>query len=249
MVADADETTDASGGYRYVGEELDAFAHARNWKAYLRRLLLPYLGGDVLEVGAGIGSTTRALCTPASRAWMCLEPDARFCEKLRALRASGELDPAPEVVMGSTRTLSGEARFDAVLYMDVLEHIEDDRAELERAVELLRPGGACVVLCPAHPFLYSEFDAAVGHYRRYNKRMFRALAPSRASLERLCYLDCAGMLVSSANRLLLRSGKPTVRQVKLWDRVFVSCSRFVDPLIGRRLGKSVLGVWRRLDDA
>ena len=49
-------------------------------------------------------------------------------------------------------TLPAEAKFDAILYIDVLEHIEDDRAEMARAAARLKPGGALIVLAPAHPF-------------------------------------------------------------------------------------------------
>ena len=60
----------------YQGAELESFAHAQRWKRYVRSALHPYLEGDVLEPGAGIGETTRAL-RPGSRAasWTCLEPD------------------------------------------------------------------------------------------------------------------------------------------------------------------------------
>lgn len=48
--------------------------------------------------------------------------------------------------------------FDTLLYIDVLEHIPDDGAELARAAERLRPGGRVIVLSPVHQWLYSEFD-------------------------------------------------------------------------------------------
>jgi hypothetical protein len=59
------------------------------------------------------------------------------------------------------------------------------------------------------------------------------------------YLDSVGVIASGANRLLLRSGMPTASQVALWDRVMVPVSRVIDPLFGRRIGKSILGVWRK----
>ncbi|MGB9626595.1 MAG: hypothetical protein ACPMAQ_17205, partial [Phycisphaerae bacterium] len=58
------------------------------------------------------------------------------------------------------------------------------------------------------------------------------------------YLDSVGCLASMANRLLLRQGMPTRRQIRLWDAVFVSMSRVADPLLGYRLGKTIVGVWR-----
>ena len=59
-----------SAPYHYVGDELDLFSEARRWKAYFRRRILPYLGAEVLEVGAGLGGTTRALCRGTEARWV-----------------------------------------------------------------------------------------------------------------------------------------------------------------------------------
>ena len=74
--------------------------------------------------------------------------------------------------------------------------------------------------------------------------MYRAIEPGGLRRERLTYLDSAGLVLSLGNRLLLRSGSPTVKQVKVWDRLFVPVSRVLDPLLGRTVGKSIVGVWR-----
>ena len=59
----------------YKGCELELFEKAENWKAYYQSLIRDYLGQEVLEVGAGIGATTRALCGDKQSRWLCLEPD------------------------------------------------------------------------------------------------------------------------------------------------------------------------------
>ena len=59
------------------------------------------------------------------------------------------------------------------------------------------------------------------------------------------YLDAVGLLASLCNRLLLRQQMPTSRQIQVWDRFLVPLSRWVDPLLGYRLGKSIVGVWRK----
>ena len=61
--------------YTYIGSELELFSHASNWKAYHARLIRPYLGDEVLEVGAGIGATTASLYSGNQKRWVCLEPD------------------------------------------------------------------------------------------------------------------------------------------------------------------------------
>jgi SAM-dependent methyltransferase len=58
--------------------------------------------------------------------------------------------------------------FDAVLALDVIEHIDDDRAAVLRLGRLVRPNGHVVVSVPALPELYSEFDKVQGHRRRYS---------------------------------------------------------------------------------
>jgi hypothetical protein len=129
--------------------------------------------------------------------------------------------------------------------MDVIEHIEDDAAELRRAAGLLRPNGVIVVLSPAHQWLYTPFDKAIGHYRRYTAARMVAITPPGTRLERNRYLDSVGMLASLGNKLVLNASQPKLKQILLWDRVMVPLSRLVDPLTLYCLGKSVLGIYRK----
>ncbi|CAK8991824.1 Undecaprenyl-phosphate 4-deoxy-4-formamido-L-arabinose transferase (Undecaprenyl-phosphate Ara4FN transferase) (Ara4FN transferase) [Durusdinium trenchii] len=122
----------AMNDYVYVGKELDLFAHAVNWKAYVRSQLAPYIQGNVLEVGAGIGATTRMLCDGRQASWTCLEPDASLVERLRAAVDVESMGCPVEVLTGTLDALDAGRRFDCILYIDVLEHIEDDRGEAVR---------------------------------------------------------------------------------------------------------------------
>ena len=230
----------------YIGEELEIFAHAVNWKQYYGRAIRDLFGQRVLEVGAGLGETTRHLCTGVHREWLCLEPDPGFCDRIRAKVSSGQLPECCSVYNGTTQALQGGSRhFDTILYMDVLEHIADDCAELQRAASLLNDGGRIIVLAPAHNFLFSPFDGKIGHHRRYNKAAIRAACPAELAIERMGYLDSVGMLASLANRLLLSQASPTLEQITFWDSVLVRMSRFVDPLVFYRIGKSILAVMRK----
>ena len=225
----------------YGGSELETFAHAVNWKRYLRDLMAPHLTGDVLEVGAGIGTTMKALRTGGERSWTCLEPDPAMAAQLA--RETAAEDRRTGLVTGTLDDLK-DATFDTIIYVDVLEHIEDDRGELQRAARRLRPGGRLLVMSPAHQFLFSPFDAQIGHFRRYSAAALRALTPPGLGLESIRYLDATGLLLSAANKLLLRSRMPTLAQVLTWDRRFVPVSRRLDPLLGHAVGKSVLAIWR-----
>jgi len=226
--------------FRYIGSELELFKKARNWKAYWRAQIAEFVRGEVLEVGAGIGANTLTLSSLAYDRWTCLEPDA-------VLAARIELPPGGrhKTVVGTIGDLSADATFDAILYIDVLEHIEDDRGEMARAAARLKSGGALIVMAPAHPFLFTPFDTAIGHFRRYTRTSLRQTAPATLSLEKLVYLDAAGLLASVANRLVLSRSLPKVWQILVWDRLLVPVSRLIDPLFAGRVGKNVLGIWRK----
>ncbi len=231
--------------FEYQGSELELFAHALHWKAYWKSMLAPAIRGDVLEVGAGIGANTPLLRDLSPGPWTCLEPDARMLERARNAHAQAGLAGRCEHLCGTLATIDASRKFDTIVYLDVLEHIEDDRGELQLAAEHLRPGGRVIVLAPAHQGLYTEFDRAIGHFRRYDKRSLRAIEPRELTRERLFYLDSAGLLASLANRWLLHQSRPSLAQIRTWDRVLLPCSRLLDPLLLRSVGKSIVGVWRR----
>jgi SAM-dependent methyltransferase len=227
--------------FKYVGSELELFAAASNWKAYWSRQLRPFLRGDILEVGAGIGSNTRFLHLEGAGRWVCLEPDPKLNAQLA--KNFGEVS-AYETVRGTLEALADQ-KFDTIIYIDVLEHIIDDRRELNKAASHLRAGGHLIVLSPAHQLLFSAFDAAIGHFRRYNRRMLRTITPAGLRLERMRYLDSAGVILSTANVLLLRQSMPTEDQLRVWDSWLVPVSRVLDRLFFYRIGKTILAVWHK----
>jgi SAM-dependent methyltransferase len=228
-----------------VGTELDVFATAVGWKSYVRDTLQPYIGGAILEVGAGKGSFTISLSKLDCTEWVCLEPDSALADEIRQRRAANELPPYVNLVVGTEADLPKEQVFDTILYLDVLEHISDDEAEVRRAARRLAIGGRLIILSPAFPMLYSKFDAAIGHYRRYTRKSLERLRPADIVAEAAFYLDAPGALLSLANRLLLRSAQPTLNQIAFWDRVMVPLARKLDPIVGRCVGRSVVVVWRK----
>ena len=229
----------------YVGGELDLFALAKNWKGYIKREISRYVTGDVLEVGAGIGATTVALHDGTARRWVCLEPDEHLALRLKARLTSWGGRLATNVIVGSLRTFSDRPSFDCILYIDVLEHIQDDRAQIDAAARLVRSGGHVVILSPAHHWLFSEFDKSIGHLRRYNKDGIRRLKPDKCIEQNLIYLDSIGVMLSLGNALALRRAIPTETQILTWDRLCIPVSRVVDRLSLGIVGKSILAVWRK----
>ena len=230
----------------YPGRELEPSRRARNWKRYFASMLQPHVRGDVLEVGAGIGNTTPFLLHAGVRSWQCIEPDPSM---LDALDDAIDRLSVPTPVSRRAGTLQdlGDARFDTILYIDVLEHIADDGDELRRAAALLRPGGRCVVLAPAYQWLYSPFDRAVGHARRYDRSALEALVPDGSRVLQSWYMDINGILLSAMNRFLFRRAQLTRAHILFWDRFCIPLSRLLDRLFGYRAGKSVICVYEKGD--
>ena len=186
----------------YVGSELDLFADAVNWKTYWAKALRPFIGGDGIEVGAGIGTSTLYLLQGAPKSWLCLEPIRHWLSD-RRLIANEELPATCQTRIGVVADLPNEPLADTITYIDVLEHIEQDEAEIDQAAARLRPGGRIVILAPAFNIVFSPFDKAVGHSRRYTRRDEAWLTRPGLRLEKSFYLDGVGLALSLSNRMVL----------------------------------------------
>ena len=81
-----------------------------------------------------------------------------------------KFDGDKKIIVLNTDIHSQEKKFDTILYMDVLEHIENDEKEINKALKQLNSGGYLIFFVPAYQFLYSDFDKAIGHIKRYNKK-------------------------------------------------------------------------------
>lgn len=146
------------------------------WKARasLSLALLRRLGivppASVLDAGCGWGSTLLALERAGYRA-SGLDLSRRALEQLDAERPGRRLIQA-DLAQGLPPSVSDS--FDAVLALDVIEHLDDDRAAVARLAQLLRPGGWLLLSVPALPELWSEFDTIQGHRRRYRPDSLKA---------------------------------------------------------------------------
>lgn len=232
---------------QYVGIELDLFAQATNWNAYIKSEIGPYIKGHVLEVGAGIGGITRIFFTGREESWTCLEPNKDLFQRLT--KSMEQLlfnkNEFPKAIRGNIDYPDLNRKFDTILYIDVLEHIKNDELEIIKAARKLKKKGCLVVLAPAHQFLYSSFDAKIGHFRRYHRNRLIAIRPVDTKLLRVRYLDSVGCLASLGNKIILRAGIPTKNQISLWDRWMVPLSRIFDSTFSHKIGKSIYIVWQK----
>jgi SAM-dependent methyltransferase len=226
----------------YVGEELFLFQHATRWKHYFASKICAYIKGNTLEVGAGIGANARFLITRDVTSLTLLEPDPELSAKIP--ENTDGIGISKRVITGDIDALTAE-RFDTIIYIDVLEHIEQSRQEIIKIRSLLNSGGNLIILVPAFQFLFNEFDKKIGHFRRYTRKSLREEVNSHLNETALFYLDSCGFFAALANKILLRKSEPTMVQVQFWDKILVPVSGILDLLVFRKFGKSLVGVFQK----
>jgi SAM-dependent methyltransferase len=200
----------------------------------------------VLEVGCGIGTMSRQLVDVVERLY-CIEPNLNC-----AARAREVLDGDPRVTLRvchleeCSRTELLQHRFDTVVCVNVLEHIEDD----VRALRLFRDvvasaHGHVVIFVPAVQAAYGPLDAALGHHRRYSKRSLgRAFSTAGLDLVTMTYTNPIGLLGWMYNAHISRITEHTPRQIRLFERFVAPWALPLERLVSPPLGLSLFAVGR-----
>lgn len=213
---------------------------APNYLRWIADAIRPHLGRRVLEVGAGTGSITaqyaddRAVLAIDRSAWCVEEMRRRFATSPNVTVRHADLDAL----------VDEEQRFDSVVMLNVLEHIEDDVAALESMARLLEPGGRVVVYVPALNGMYGPWDRKVGHYRRYAPWRMRAVLHEAGLVE----VEMRYMNALSLPAWWVRSRTSVDRDLagglSLWDRTGIRIGRRFESLVRVPFGLNLLCVAR-----
>lgn len=213
------------------------------YNTFLFDQIRDHVGQRVLEVGAGTGTITqflrdrdRTLATDVDAQYLHLL-NRRFENYSNVSATLYDLSqpPPPDVTA---------QKYDTIICLNVLEHIEDDRGALERMFELLEPGGKLVLLVPAHGVLYGEIDQAIGHYRRYERdALARLLDGVGFQSDELFFVNGLSTLGWFVNGRLLKRNTVPGMQARVADRL-VPLFRF-ERKLNLPFGLSVISIARR----
>jgi SAM-dependent methyltransferase len=200
------------------------------WYTARRRVLAAFIGREIrlpahariLEIGCGTGHNIPMLRGFGTVDAVELDPAARAVASERL---------GIEVVGASLPGLQGiaEPHYDLVAILDVIEHVEDDRAGLAAIARRLNPGGKVLITVPAHQWMWSAHDTLNHHHRRYSKKSLAALvADAGLKLERMSYFNSLLFPLAVAARLASKAtGRegggdtlPPALVNRLFDRLF-----------------------------
>ena len=231
----------------YAGRDLESMDFARNYHRWILDLFAPYLGRRLVEVGAGTGSFSELLLARGPDSLTLVEPSAEMHRRLAGRVAAAGAGAASRVrtvndtfARAATR-VAAEDRPDSVIYVNVLEHVREDEAELRAVARALAPGGRLFLFVPAFAWLYGSFDRQVGHVRRYTRGELSAKC-ERAGFRVLkaVYFDAAGVLPWWLKYRVLRSERMEPAAVRFYDDFCVPVLRRVEAVVPPPLGKNVL---------
>lgn len=224
-----------------LAEVLDALTEAVNYADWIVEMAAPHLGAEILEVGAGHGTVTDRLKRHGKVTASDLSP--RCVEVLRARYAD---DPAVAVFEGDVAAATAERRFDSIVLVNVLEHIEDDGGALREILAGLNPGGTVVLFVPAFQALYSNFDRMIGHHRRYRRDDLTGLvATSGFDVVDARYVNSAGAVAWWIVARQLGRFPKSRAAMRTYDRTVVPAIRALESRWTPPFGQSVLCIGRR----
>lgn len=223
---------------------------AVNYHEWILRLFKPYIGSSVVEVGAGTGSFSELLARQNVRSLSLVEPSSEMHAILTA-RLERLATTARVVTYNSTFRQAAERltedRPDTIVYVNVMEHIADDEAELAAVHRALEENGKALIFVPAFNWLYGKLDKEIGHFRRYTKSELEDKC-RRANFKVVhsTYFDLLGIAPWWVKYRLLQSTTVSARAVQTYDRYVVPVAERLESVMSVPLGKNVLLVAQKI---
>lgn len=220
---------------KYTGTELEAMELARNYHRWILSFFRPHIRGTVVEIGAGIGTVSELLAECAPTQLRCYEPAKNLFPHL-ARRMAGF-----ENVLVENSFYDGAVRADAVVLINVLEHIEDDRAMLERIRGSLRENGRLLIFVPALPAIFGSLDEQFGHFRRFTRvQLANLVIACRYDIDLLRYANLPGIFAWYFAGKILRQRTISPRAAAMYDKCVVPIVRAIESRIAPPIGQSLI---------
>ncbi len=225
--------------------ELEVMAGTTNYYDWIMETLAPFVHGHVVEFGAGTGTISERL-VPLLDKLTLVEPSGEFAANLRS-KFSGE--SRIEVVDRSLEDYCAsiaDGTVDAVVMVNVLEHIEDDRRALAQMLRILRPGGSLLLFVPALQGLMSKMDLMFGHFRRYGRsELEHKVMEGNVEIVLCRYFDFFGTFPWFLLNKMMGATTFNPRLVRINDKFVVPLARAVERVVSPPFGKNVILVARK----
>jgi SAM-dependent methyltransferase len=229
----------------YPGRELEAMDQAANYHRWILEIFKPFLGSNIVEVGAGMGSFSELILRGHKCETLSLvEPSKEMYEQLVARVQELQLttiNTYHATFETAAPLIKSQHLPDSIIYVNVLEHVADDEHELDAVHETLSDNGRAFIFVPALSWLYGSFDERIGHVRRYSKRELEGKL-ERAGFKVVfsTYFDFFGVVPWWVKYRVLKSSSMNPRAVRLYDRFIVPAARRLENIVPPPIGKNLV---------
>ena len=224
----------------YEGQDLSVLAEMPNYYGWIFETFAPYVRGRVVEYGAGTGTVSARLAA-LGESLTAVEPSANLIQHLSARFAS---DPAVRVAQDTLENHAPTLQsgtIDTIVMVNVLEHIEDDRAALAQLLRCLKRGGHLLLFVPALRALMSKLDLLHGHFRRYHRNdLLTKVSEAGGTVIDCRYFDLIGTVPWFLLNTLGGSTGFNPMLVRVNDRIVVPVSRVLEKAVRPPLGKNLI---------
>ena len=219
----------------YPGWELKYFDKAKNFRNYQFDLIKRNIKGKIAEIGPGNGVFLKFYIKNSEKIYL-YEPTVAFNKNLKKNRSK-------KIKIINKKFRLKKNFFDTILYLDVIEHIENDLIEIKNAYKSLRKGGKLIINVPAYQHLYSQFDKDIDHLRRYSKSDFiKILNKLKIYRYQITYFDSIGYMLSLLSKIFVKNYRNHfAKKIKIWNSL-MPISKFFDKILFHCFGKSLLVV-------
>ena len=229
----------------HLEDTLHHIYEMRNFNRWIYSLIEPWLGPRVVEIGCGIGSFTELLAEQ-DREVYATDIEPKYLEKIKThFSNNGKVHVSQYDVSQPLPPHLPVGQADAVVCMNVVEHIEDDLAAYRNIVDLLAPGGRSIILVPAFQWLYGSIDESYRHFRRYSRQALEQVArQAGVTVERTFYVNLAGIPGwFVAGKIFKRKVLPA-RGLQLYHKL-VPIFKFLEKVSGPPIGLSLITIGRK----
>ena len=217
---------------------------AVNYHKWIVSEFRPLLGKRLVEVGAGTGSLSELLLQELPERLDIIEPSEMFEylePNLSQIETAAQVNFHQAIFADARDRIAERGQPDSIIYVNVMEHIEDDRNELAMIYDTLETGGRCFIFVPALDFLYGAFDRRIGHFRRYTRKdLTEKCEAAGFRVVKSKYMDLPGILPWWVKYKILKSDSLESKSVELYDKIAVPIISKIESLFAPRIGKNVL---------
>ena len=212
-----------------AADMLVAMSRANRFNRWMAGTIAPWVRGDVLELGAGIGNLTVFLA-PRTARYIATDTDREhLCELRSRVNRRTNIEIAVCDFSDPAATSQFHESVDTVICLNVLEHIEKDVESLANIRSYLRAGGVAIILVPQGPQAFGAMDEVLEHKRRYTAEELRnKMAAAGFRVERMITFNRITWPGWYLNSRILR--RRTLSRLQLW------------------LFDLLVPIWRRIDD-